>query len=68
MATQVPLNETNDSSTRPETASSGMPFAQTAVLSLTPGTAYWFDLALDTNSASDSASFSSLSISIIETS
>jgi hypothetical protein len=40
--------------------------AFTSILTLTPGTAYWFDLALATGDASDTAVFADLSISIIE--
>jgi hypothetical protein len=40
--------------------------AFTAILSLTPGTAYWFDLALATGNASDRAVFADLSIIITE--
>jgi hypothetical protein len=41
-------------------------FAFTAVLPLTAGTAYWFDLALATGNASDTAVFSNLAITITE--
>lgn len=57
-----------DSTTRPQSAGAAVPFALTAVLSLTAGTTYWFDLALDTNAGADAASVSDVSISIIETS
>jgi hypothetical protein len=40
--------------------------AFTAILTLVPGTAYWFDLALATGDASDQAVFADLSISITE--
>lgn len=57
-----------DSSTRPQSAGAPVPFALTAVISLIAGTAYWFDIALDTSSGSDAASVSDVSISIFETS
>jgi len=58
----------NDQGATPVAAGETVAFAQTAVLSLTPGTAYWFDLALKTSNSSDTASFTTLSISIVETS
>lgn len=51
--------------------SSGVPatvqtFAFTGVLALTPGTAYWFDLALDTSNPSDAAEVKGVAMSIAE--
>lgn len=45
----------------------GVPFCLTDVLALTPGTAYWLDLALSTSAAADAASLSNLSVTISET-
>lgn len=42
----------------------GMPFS--AVLSLTAGTTYWFDLAVSTANASDAASVANVTVSIAE--
>jgi hypothetical protein len=49
----------------PVTNGVGLPFSATQVLNLTPGTAYWFDLALDCN-GTDAASVSNVSISLVE--
>jgi hypothetical protein len=52
-----------------ESALSGtgaLPFALTGLLTLTPATAYWFDLALSTTNAADSAEVLNLSVSIAE--
>lgn len=43
-----------------------LPFAFTALVTLTPGTAYWFDLALSTTNAADAASFRALSFTAVE--
>lgn len=50
------------------TAGAGVkaPFAVQEILTLTVGTAYWFDLALATANASDAGSVSNLSISAVE--
>ena len=55
-----------DLSTQAQAAGAGVPFALTALLSLTPGTAYWFDIALDTANASDSASVTNISFTAVE--
>lgn len=41
-------------------------FSLTDLLTLTPGTAYWFDLALDTGNVSDAASLAALSFVLEE--
>jgi hypothetical protein len=41
-------------------------FAMTDVLALTPGTAYWFDLAFDTGNAADLALLTNISMTITE--
>jgi hypothetical protein len=41
-------------------------FAMTDVLALTPGTAYWFDLAFDTATAADLALLTNISMTITE--
>lgn len=43
-------------------------FAFCDTLTLTPGTAYWFDLAVDTTVAADTAQVSNVSMNFIETS
>lgn len=43
-----------------------VPFAFSEILTLTVGTAYWFDLALSTTNASDAASVTNLSITAAE--
>ena len=45
---------------------SSTPFAFTDVLALTPSTAYWFDLALSTTNASDSAQVTNVSMTFAE--
>ncbi len=52
--------------TKPQGIGIFVPFSITALLSLVAGTAYWFDLALATSNAADSASFSQLSVSLVE--
>jgi hypothetical protein len=47
-------------------ASETLPVAFTDVLSLTPGTAYWFDLSLLSGSTSDEVFITNVSMSIIE--
>jgi hypothetical protein len=42
------------------------PFAFTDLLTLTPGTTYWFDLALDTANAANAAAVSNISITMAE--
>lgn len=44
----------------------GSAFAFTALLNLTPGTAYWFDIAMETSNALDTASVTNLSIVVQE--
>lgn len=46
----------------------GIPFALTDLLTLTPGTAYWFDLAYDTGLAADTAQPKNMCFRAIETS
>jgi hypothetical protein len=41
-------------------------FALTAVLSLTPGTAYWFDIALDTGTPADAAEVKGMAMTFVE--
>jgi hypothetical protein len=55
-----------DPAVRPQTAGTGVPWALTDMLTLTPGTTYWFDLALDSSIGADSASFTDLSIILAE--
>jgi Pectate lyase superfamily protein len=56
----------SDQTTEAGAATVAVPFALSAVLSLTPGTAYWFDLALETGNAAGTASFAELSFTAIE--
>jgi hypothetical protein len=55
-----------DPSVKP--VSNGIPvaFSFTDLLALTPGTTYWFDLALDTSSAADAASLADVAITLAE--
>lgn len=55
-----------DQTHRPASTSNGTGWSINAVLSLTPATAYWFDIALDTSAAADAASIASVSVSIVE--
>jgi hypothetical protein len=47
-------------------AGSSTTFAITDVLTLTPATAYWFDLAVATGNVSDTASASAVSLTLVE--
>jgi hypothetical protein len=47
-------------------ANGGLGWCLTAVIALTPSTAYWFDIALSTNNASDAASIQAVGCSIVE--
>jgi hypothetical protein len=56
-----------DTVVRPVSATTGaIGFAITTLLSLTPGTAYWFDLMVKTASGSDAASVESISMTMSE--
>lgn len=48
------------------TANGGTPFSLTALLTLTPATAYWFDLALLTSNASNAAKVQFLGFTAVE--
>ena len=48
------------------TLSAGIPFCLQQLLTLTPGTAYWFDIAVSTANAADTADFYALSFSAVE--
>jgi hypothetical protein len=54
-----------DPNVRPATAAAGYPFAFTDLLSLTPGTAYWFDLAVLSGNA-NSVTLTQISMTIVE--
>ena len=47
-------------------AAAGVPFTVTDVLTLSPGVAYWFDLAVATGNASDAASVTSVKVVTVE--
>lgn len=49
-------------------APAGVPVAFTDVLSLTAGTVYWFDFAIATNNAADTAGVQNVSMTFVETS
>ena len=57
-----------DLTIQPKAVGVGVPFTFCTVLSLSKGTAYWFDLALDTSNASDAASVADVSFAAVETS
>jgi hypothetical protein len=54
--------------TRPPSTGSTVPsqFAVSAVLSLTPGTAYWFDLSLGTSNVADAANLETITVTLVE--
>lgn len=56
----------NDPSTRPSVAAVGVPFALNAIVALTPGTTYWFDLAVSTGVAADTAAVQNLAFTVFE--
>ena len=60
------LGPAGNMTTKPQGIGVFVPFAITALLALTAGTAYWFDLALATSAGADAASFSQLSASLVE--
>ena len=47
-------------------AAAGIPFTISQVLSLAPGVAYWFDLALSTSNPSDSAIITNISVTLAD--
>ena len=47
-------------------AAAGIPFTITDVLTLSPGVAYWFDLAVATGNASDAASVTAVKVVTVE--
>lgn len=47
-------------------ATSGVPFCFTDLLTLVPGTTYWFDLATSTSNASDAATTTNISMTLVE--
>jgi hypothetical protein len=55
-----------DQAIRAANFNAGSPFAIDAILALTPGTAYWFDIALDTLTAADTAQITSVGVTIFE--
>jgi len=55
-----------DPTTTPNAASVRIPIAFTDIVTLTPGTAAWFDLALATANAADAASVNNVSITLVE--
>lgn len=55
-----------DGSIRPTAAATFESFALTALLTLTPATAYWFDVAIATNLAADVASIANVSMTFVE--
>jgi hypothetical protein len=57
-----------DYTTQPPVAAVKVPFAFTDLLTLTPATAYWFDIALATSNAADSAAVFFLSFTALEVS
>lgn len=59
-------SSTNDKSARPAASPGSLPWAITDLLTLTPGTAYWFDIALDTAVAADTAVIGSISFTALE--
>lgn len=52
---------TTDLTTRSAALAVGVPFALTDLLTLTPATAYWFDIALLTSAGADTAAVTNLS-------
>lgn len=56
----------SDMSVRAGSTAGNIPFSFTEVLSLTPGTAYWFDLVTSTASASDAATITNVQITLQE--
>jgi hypothetical protein len=55
-----------DQSIRAANFNAGVPFCLNAILALTPGTAYWFDVALDTGATADTAQITSVGVTIYE--
>lgn len=57
-----------DATIQSPVAGAYVPFAVTALLTLTPGTAYWFDMALNTSNAADAANLADMSFTALEVS
>jgi parallel beta-helix repeat protein len=67
-ATGTQFGSASDAGARPSGTGSnaGTAFAFTDILTLTPGTAYWLDLALLTTNVADAASLTNISMTLVE--
>ena len=55
-----------DGQIRPGAFNNSESFALTALLTLTPSTAYWFDIAISTGATADAASITNVSMTLVE--